>query len=340
MDFSLPWIDWDEFCEKHNLTLLHRSVCGLGNHNLEAALKAQPADIDSMDWFGRSPLGYAVQRMHTCRVRLLLERGADPNLENILPLAIRSENLEIMEDLLNSGASFDPVSENLQEQWQNSIYGGEKLMAIDRLLLKHNIDVNSQTKDGKTILMRWSQKYSPNFPLRRMEQLIDYGASVDMVDENGMSAIYHAVLGGNSEAFKFLVQQGARLDIKMNRDDNILHVAIMHSEHRDVIIGMSNVDLSSIDLKSRNEDGYIAFDLLKLRNGLRWESYYQARAYERGYARAWSTEKVSEVISSLEALLHQIQDSQGVPKSEQYPPLGPYLSSNTDEEPMPGAWPV
>lgn len=187
--------------------------------------------------------------------------------------------------------------------------------------------------------------------LDRIEQLITYGANLELRDSKGLSALHLAFESQNPKAMKVLLHSGARLSAKTNEGNTAIHLAVIFSMQVDFVWALTEIRLARLDADMRNEDGHTAYYLLRKRNGLRWENYceeywdsHQEQWYWNSYQRRARMTRAQEdkyqVILALETLLHQIQDFQGIPKDQQYPPLGPYLSDDKDEEPVPGAWPV
>ena len=196
---------------------------------------------------------------------------------------------------------------------------------------------------------------NPDKQLSLVKQLLSYGAEIDTTDNDGLSAVFHAIESYDPEVLKLLIHHHARIDLVTHFGDTLLHFAIIYLQYlTDVkatlqaIKTMPRAQLNNINIKHRNTDGDEAFDLLKKRNSIKWGSYLRSKFDDYNYC-LWSFYRFrkpcsgpekSEIIYEFEAFLHEIQDAQGVPKEEQYPPLGEYLSSNTDDAPVPGAWPV
>ena len=353
----IPNFPWHEYKEDKRFTLLHEIVCGISGLDLDSALRTHLADIDRLDYKGRSPLEYAVHFGNITAVQTLLRRGANPMLSNGAPvreaLSLGSaKTVEMTELLLHFGATVNcRVQCETARVWMETttLFGDPWVLALDKLLIEHGMDVNHQTNRGETMLMKLCTSWSRERSIDRIEQLISYGANLELRNRWGARALHLAVAKQNSKALKVVIQAGARIDTILNTGQVIAHLAVSFSKSVNVVRALSEVDLARLNLDQRNKNGHTAYDLLRKRNGLRWEKYYKEvrksfRVDLMGNrpflweCRARKDEY--EIILALEALLHQIQDSQAIPKDQQYPPLGPYLSDDKDEEPVPGAWPV
>lgn len=127
-----------------------------------------PADIRTSS--GDSLLMLASYNGHLETSRLLLEKGADPNLPN----------------------------DRLQTPLAGVVYKGE--MDIVNLLLEKGADVDSRPEGAKTPLM-----YAAMFNKTDMiERLIDAGADPQAVDADGNSAMTLAKAMGAEEAIALL----------------------------------------------------------------------------------------------------------------------------------------
>ena len=350
----LPKFPFDEYIENEGFTLLHEIVCRVNGRDLDSALQTHSVHVNEINKAGESPLEMAVNLKNIAAVRTLLKRGANPNIHNGNPLflALTIPDLEVVDLLLRSGATVHgPAGDRAVEHWieyQWQYANHDERLATDRLLIEYGIDVNHSCL-GRTLLMALCQQpcMGDKNQTDRIEQLIGFGADLEARDTQGYTALHWAVCAAdNSMAIETLLHSGARIDVKTYEGNTIAHLAVICSKWIESAKAMSETDLGRLDLNLKNEDGLTAFDLLRKRNGLGWEAYYseQLNKSENAYccypwkSRAYEGEY--EVILALEALLHHIQDLQGVPKNQQYPPLGEYLSDDKDEDPVPGAWPV
>ena len=340
-------IDLDDYIEGQNFTRIHQIMCGLSNVSLDVELKVSN-DIDTLDSHGRSALWYAVTHRRHDYVCRLLEAGADPNIGN--PPVLRAlgypSDYAITKALLDYGAVFGPFNEVSTSEWWADINGSD-ILAIDELLVKYGLDPNHRGSGGRTVLVYLSRQDVYKGNPRRLNQLIGLGSNIEIADEVGMTAIMHAVFCSSCDAFGVLARAGARLDLKSAKGSTILHLAVAHEYYWSAAFvpriceSFRDADLTKLDLDAKDNDGHRAFDLLRMRNGPNWEDYCKHIGLR------WipplnedELEDELEAISALEDLLHHVQEVQGVPEADRYPPLGEYCSRIVEEEPVPGAWPM
>ena len=322
-------------------------MCGLSKVSLDVELQVS-TEIDTLDSRGRSALWYAVAKRRHDYVRILLERGADPNTGDppFLRALSHFSDFVMTETLLDHGAILGPFNETSTMDWWENLFGSDAL-AIDELLVKRGLDPNHRESDGGTILMRVAEAFTGDFTSPRLKKLIELGCDVEIADEMGMTAIMYAVYCSSSSAFGVLAHAGARVDLKSTNGRTTLHLAVAHryawlaTEVPRLCELFHDVDLTNLDLDAKDKDGHTVFDLLRIRNGPNWEDY---RRHTGIYCSSPSYEEEVEdelkTISALEDLLHYVQEVQGVPEADRYPPLGQYCSRIIEEEPVPGAWPM
>ena len=350
-----PMIEWEWYVDGQLFTKLHQIVCGLSGLSLDVGLQ-DSTSIDELDRDGRSALWYAVIHRRLDYVRRLLEQGADPNIGDppLWAATARYAEYAIVEMLLNSGASLNPPGRDESLLWPDAFTDDDKVfLAVDELLFRHGIDLNHRAEgrgvEGETILMRLAANSYSSEPFRLIH-LIQFGADIEITDNEGMTAIMYAVRTATFKAFDILAQAGARLDLKTVTGSTILHLAIAYTA--DVFSRynvyrlckvMRDADLTKIDVDAKDEDGKRAYDLLRIRNGPNWDGYCESKGIETRWWPWGPKEQMNdelEAISALEDLLHHIQESQGVPEADRYPPLGQFLSRDGEEEVVPGAWPA
>ena len=352
-------VDWEWYIVSQTFTTLHQIVCGLSGLSLDVGLQGSTS-IDELDRDGRSALWYAVTHRRLDYVRRLLEQGANPNI-GAPPLwvaAAQYGHFAMTEMLLNSGSSLSPTLSPPGRTgwllWPDEYFNLHKdSLAVDELLVRHGIDLNHRATlrgvEGVTILMRLAASGSHVIQQSRLIQLIQFGADIEITDEEGKTAIMYAVQAPSGQAFAILARAGARLDLKTVTGSTILHFAIAYTADYYTYLRVSELDkvmrdadFTKIDVDAKDEDGNRAYDTLRIRNGPNWDGYCKSKGIKTTWT--WQDEEELkaelEAISTLENLLHHVQESQGVPEADRYPPLGEYLSRDGEEEVVPGAWPA
>jgi ankyrin repeat protein len=223
-----------------------RDAAGKGDlARLNALLDAHPALIDERGGEGvRTPLHHAVFGNSEAAVKLLLERGANPNIrcegDNAYPLhfAVEKHRLPITRLLVEHGA--DTIGEGDYHElgvlgWATAwdyIQPNPEMVAY---LLAHGARHNifSAVAMGEAKLIRELVARTPNDLERRMNgmrmrpmplllavmknqpvsvtTLLDLGANTESLDEAGFSALDLAALRGSHDLVLVLLERGAKV---------------------------------------------------------------------------------------------------------------------------------
>jgi ankyrin repeat protein len=191
------------------------------------------ADVNADDWYGRTPLWAAVDirnveldgELNTQVadregslgiVRLLLERGANPN--------VRTRESPPGRIWLMQAGSLSWVDFTGQTPFLRAALAGD--VTTMRLLLENKADPNIATFGGTTPLMaaagvNWV--YFQTFDegqehlLEAVKLCVGLGQDVNGANSMGIRAIHGAANRGSDAIVKYLVGQGARLDAKDNQ---------------------------------------------------------------------------------------------------------------------------
>ena len=189
------------------------------------------ADIKAVDWYGRTPLWAAVETRNMDvdnatfvnsidrqpfldLIQVLLERGADVN-------ARVKEVPPIRRDFLRITGSLSWVDFTGQTPFLTAGLAGD--LTVMKLLLKHGADPNIPTFSGTTALMaaagvNWvvDQTFDEGQPalLETVKLCVELGMDVNAVNSMGLTALHGAANRGSDDIIRYLVQQGARLDVK------------------------------------------------------------------------------------------------------------------------------
>jgi hypothetical protein len=201
-------------------TALYYAVRHHQTYALQQLLKVG-AKINIQNKWGQTPLCVAVVEINPVAVRLLLEKGADPNIVATAghPLlytvcSSADDDTEIAQMLIKAGANVSVPAPD---------YGITPLMrACDysrwhhlNLLLRCKADPNQQDKAGRTALMYALQSdgrdtYTYAMMRTRVRLLVEHGADVNLEDNSGQTALDYAARAGVPDMVVYLSQHGAQ----------------------------------------------------------------------------------------------------------------------------------
>lgn len=168
-------------------------VCENGNSVLLIALLQSEIIrniINNVDRY-YTPLILACKNGHTDIFDILIQYGADPNLENthkITPLmeACDKNHIDIVDRLLSLR-----IDINARNDTKNTVLYMCKSVEILDKLYSYGIDINIQNKYRQTALIYFIETRS-NIEL--IKALIDYKANLDIVDNYGRTAIIYCTI--------------------------------------------------------------------------------------------------------------------------------------------------
>jgi ankyrin repeat protein len=206
------------------------------NNHLELAkfLLDHRADLNTADFWGRAPLWAAVELRNRDMnnrdqdspvdngldrapilsfIQVLLDRGANPNA--------RTKEVPPSRSWLYSLGDVSWVDFTGQTPFLRAALSGDTTSM--RLLLKYGADPNLPTFAGTTPLMaaagvNWvvAQTYteSKEALLEAVKLSLELGGDVNAANSMGLTPVLGAANRGSNEIIEFLVQKGARLDVK------------------------------------------------------------------------------------------------------------------------------
>ena len=208
-------------------------IAAITNNHPDVArfLIERGADIKATDWYGRTPLWAAVETRNMDvdnatfensierapyleLIQLLLERGATPNVRT-------KESPPIRRDFLRVTGTLAWVDFTGQTPFLAAALAGD--VTVMKLLLKHGADPNIPTFGGTTPLMaaagvNWViyQTFDEGQQalLDAVKLCVELGMDVNATNSMGLTAVHGAANRGSDEILKFLVSQGATLDVK------------------------------------------------------------------------------------------------------------------------------
>ncbi|CAF1411584.1 unnamed protein product, partial [Rotaria sordida] len=185
----------------------------------------------TMNLCGQTPLFCAAKEGRTEIVKYLLDRGANPRVQNhygvsALWIPAQKGMLQVVELLLNAGAEthvapFGNLADELNITGWTPLYAAMKSRKFDvvKLLLKRGADPNAVTKLGSTPFLLASEICD----LDIIEACVEAGADLDFAPSGpdadnlnitGQTALFMATLKDRVDVVKFLIQKGAHVNVQ------------------------------------------------------------------------------------------------------------------------------
>jgi uncharacterized protein len=194
-----------------------------GFYDVGAALLAQGANPNIANGKGWTPLYIAVKNRNLETgtiplpntvgaldfIKLLLDRGANPNLRI-------SADTEV-----HSGFKAQWLKEAGATPFFRAAVSGD--LTVMKLLMAHGADPMIATSDHTTPLMGaagigwsdgFSHEYSEKETVEAVQLLLDKGADVNAINDQGMMALHGAAHKAANQVIVLLVDRGAKMDVK------------------------------------------------------------------------------------------------------------------------------
>ena len=197
--------------------------------NLEAAelllrSGANPNDFAKGNGAAKSALGHAVDEGHLEMAKLLLKSGADVQLGPTLSTAIYRDHFDAAMLLLDAGA--DP---NEPDAMNAAAERGS--LELLRVMLDKGGNANGQSYYGGVL-------HNACDSLEKVKLLIERGADVNGYYPNsfnyGMRPIHAAAQKGNPSVTKFLIQNGADVNVLMVDRQTPLDMALRNQNQNEI----------------------------------------------------------------------------------------------------------
>jgi uncharacterized protein len=219
-------------------------LMAIGNNHMDVArfLIERGSDINATDWYGRTPLWTAVEVRNMDvdnssfengvdrepvleLIKVLLEKGANPNVRT-------KESIPIRRFMLRTTGTLEWVDFTGQTPFLRAAWAGD--LTVMRLLLQYKADPKIATFGGTTALMaaagvNWvvDQTYDEGKSnlLEAVKLCYELGLGVNDVNSMGITALMGAANRGSDDIIEWLVEKGAKLDVKDNEGRTALNWA-------------------------------------------------------------------------------------------------------------------
>ncbi|XP_019855630.1 PREDICTED: ankyrin repeat, PH and SEC7 domain containing protein secG-like [Amphimedon queenslandica] len=210
--------------------------------------------------FGGTALITAIENDNIDIVKLLLEKGANPNVtkDNETPLfvAVKSGNIEAVDILLTNGARTDVVSKYHGTPLHCASQTGNADI-IKLLIIKGSADVNAVDKDNSTPLFIAVKSGS----IEAVDILLTNGARTDVVSKYHGTPLHCASQTGNADIIKLLITKGSADVNAVDKDNSTpLFIAVKSGSIEAVDILLTNGARTDVVSKVSFSAGIIVSD--------------------------------------------------------------------------------
>ncbi len=189
---------------------------------VRALIEADPADVDADDEHDWRPIFHAGLCRHEGIVRLLIEAGADLAAHDGYVMHYAGEvpdNKAIVSLLIQYGgldAHVRPTSD-LSRQFLAAVFLGDTARVHSLLNLHQQLGTTTDGRGDRPI-----HHAARNGDTEIVRLLIEHGANVNDVSENGNTVLYCAGGHGHLATVQLLLSHGADCDVKFTKDGKTL----------------------------------------------------------------------------------------------------------------------
>lgn len=199
------------------LAILRRDITTVKN------LLAAGYDPNTRNEYKWTPLMYTIREGHEEIARLLLDNGADVNAKDengtsALILAALMEHEKIVELLLNKGADIQAKD----NYGQNTLFKAvaRTNLNVVRTLIKKGVSIDDIDNQKVTALMR------SRFDVIT-EALLDAGASINLADQYGNTALMYALYERDIKKAQVLLNRSADFSLRNKKGQTALRIAVI-----------------------------------------------------------------------------------------------------------------
>jgi len=241
-------------------TALHHTVIS-GNADAVELLLAEGADVEAGNNYASRVLHYAAQKGHKEVVELLISKGANVNARNAVgdtPLheAERAEHEDIIRLLIDNGADVNVKNNEGLTPADVALGRIRKVVApltpVAKLLIAKGADISVVS----AVHME---------DLDKARELIRKGASVNVKDERGRTALHYAAAQGHKDIVEILLANGADVNAGTDLYNKAPAEFAMDANHNEVaeLLISRGADISPLNFALHKGDTARAKSLIE-----------------------------------------------------------------------------
>lgn len=250
----LAFSSGEKYAKKYKMGLLHKRVLGLGDSDLQLFFKeSHDYAIDEKDAYGQTALYWTALSANIQAVSDLLGCGADCNIKNnigcgILTAALMSNDTSCVRKILDFGCKINYTDADGYTPLHHSCRYGLGVDII-KALLDRGADKNAKTRLGHSPLMIATF----NKQTATAKFLIDRRADIDIQGKDGRCALHYAVMVGDYDTVRNLLQHRVNHRQKTNYNETLLHFVAERNGDLDMIRTVEPFGLCGIDTEDRSK---------------------------------------------------------------------------------------
>ena len=192
--------------------------------------------IDKKDSVGVTALHYAAYHCHSDAVAFLLEKGADKailtdNNKSSIRLAIEADHVEAVKLLLGAGVKIDSADTKEKSLLESAVHQSDEMIIT---LLEHGANPKDKSRYGHVLLDLLMAEINSDFQYSERLAITNYVFEnglygLNEVDDHGQSPIFWAANKDLIKTVRYLIDEGARLDLRDNQGLTLLEYAKINS---------------------------------------------------------------------------------------------------------------
>lgn len=190
-------------------TPLHIAAHDGNIERIKAELAAACSDIEAQNFYGDTPIVYAVRAGQLEAVRVLIQRGANvrrSKLEaNVMEYAAEQYNLPLATLLVNAGASVSTSLQFVDPKKTDPPDVAHAKAEFARYLIAAGADVNTGNRFGHTLLLFAMEAGNHEM----VTALLEAHADVNREGPEGRTPLLIAIRAGDTETIRLLLRAGA-----------------------------------------------------------------------------------------------------------------------------------